>query len=32
LPAWQRAQGAAQAAIGGAGADALRGLARIRLR
>ena len=32
LPAWQRAQGAAQATIGGAGADALRGLARIRLR
>jgi DNA-binding MarR family transcriptional regulator len=31
LPAWQRAQGAARTAIGGAGADALRGLARIRI-
>jgi DNA-binding MarR family transcriptional regulator len=31
LPAWRKAQSAAQAAIGGAGADALRGLARIRI-
>ena len=31
LPAWRRAQQTAEAAIGGAGADALRGLARIRL-
>lgn len=31
LPAWRAAQSAAQSAVGGAGADALRGLARIRI-
>ena len=31
LPAWRKAQSAAQTAIGGAGADALRGLARLRI-